>query len=207
MTKHNYTVPGINMLGTDRFIAPSVIEKASHNMASIDIYSKLLTERIIYCTEEISPELSSDITAALLYLDSLSHDPITLYINSPGGCVSSGLAIIDTMNLIQSPVHTVCMGVAASMASLILASGEKGHRRSLKHGTVMIHQPSTGIGYINTADLEIEQKEMSRVKKVTFQVLADATGKTLKQIYKDADRNKWFDAEEALEYGLIDEII
>ena len=166
----------------------------------------LLESRILFIGSELNPEMANTIVSALLYLDSISHDPIKLYINSPGGAVSAGYAIIDTMRMIESPVETVCVGMAASMAAVILASGEAGSRSALEHAEVMIHQPLGGAEG-QSADIEIAALHIKRVREKLYRSLSEATGTPMDKIAQDADRNYWMDAQEALNYGMIDRII
>jgi ATP-dependent Clp protease protease subunit len=169
-----------------------------------DIYSKLFEERIIFLSEEIRPDNANEIKAQLLYLDQISEDPIKFYIDSPGGEIYTGLGIIDTMNYVSSPIETVNVGLAASMAAVILACGDD--RKSLKHSRTMIHQPLGG-DWGQSSDVEITAKELSKIKKELYKILSEKTGKDLNQIEIDADRDYWMDAKEAKKYGLIDKII
>ena len=171
-----------------------------------DIYSRLLEQRIIFINGEINDTLSNLVISELLYLDSLNTNDIDIYINSPGGSVTSGLAIIDTMNFIKSDIRTTVTGIAASMASLILASGTKGKRYSLKNSEVMIHQPLGGASGQAT-DIEIQAKRIINKKKMLNKMLATLTNNSLKRIEKDTERDKYLSSIEAKEYGLIDNII
>lgn len=166
----------------------------------------LLKSRIVFIGETITLELSNTVVSALLYLDSQNHDPIKLYINSPGGVVSAGFAIIDTMRTIASPVETVCIGMATSMAAVILACGESGKRSILQNSEVMIHQP-LGNTEGQAADIAIVAKHIIKTKDKIYKLLSDKTGQTVKRIGHDADRNFWMDAEEAVKYGMVDRII
>jgi ATP-dependent Clp protease, protease subunit len=173
----------------------------------IDIYNRLYRERIIFLGKDIDDELANQIVAVMLYLD--SEDPgkdIVLYINSPGGSVTSGLAIYDTMQHIKSDVVTICVGLAASMGSFLLAAGTKGKRLALPHSRIMIHQPSGGTRG-QASDIEIEAREILRIRRQLNQVYADRTGQTLEKIEKDMDRDFFMSPEEAKEYGLIDRVI
>lgn len=166
----------------------------------------LLQSRIVFIGDTITPELSNTVVSALLYLDSENHEPIKLYINSPGGVVCAGFAIIDTMRMIASPVETVCVGMAASMAAVILACGEPGRRSLLQNSEVMIHQPLGGTEG-QAADIAIVAKHILKTKDKIYKMLSAMTGQTVKRIEHDADRNFWMDAEEAVKYGMADKII
>lgn len=174
---------------------------------NIDIYTRLLKDRIVFINGEIEDNLANSVIAQLLLLDAQdSKKDITVYINSPGGVVTSGLAIYDTMQHIKSDVSTICIGQAASMAAVLLSAGTKGKRYSLKNSRIMIHQILGGArGQLS--DLEINIKEMKRLSDVLNKILADATKKTIKQIEKDVNRDYYMSAEEALNYGLIDKVI
>ena len=166
----------------------------------------LLQSRIVFIGDTITPELSNTVVSALLYLDSENHEPIKLYINSPGGVVSAGFAIIDTMRMIASPVETVCVGMAASMAAVILACGEPGRRSLLQNSDVTIHQPLGGREG-QAADMAIVARHILKTKDAIYKMLSAMTGQTVKRIEHDADRNFWMDAEEAVKYGMADKII
>lgn len=173
----------------------------------IDIYNRLYRERIIFLGKDVDDELANQIIAVMLYLD--SEDPgkdIYLYINSPGGVVTSGMAIYDTMQHIKSDVVTICVGLAASMGSFLLAAGTKGKRLALPHSRIMIHQPSGGTRG-QASDIEIEAKEILRIRHQLNQIYADNTGNPIEKIEKDMDRDFFLSAEEAKEYGLIDQVI
>lgn len=185
---------------------PTIQETTNNGEKISDIFSKLLENRIIFINGEINDTLSNLVISELLYLDSISKNDIDVYINSPGGSVTSGLAIIDTMNFIKSDVRTIVTGLAASMAALILASGTKGKRLSLKNSEVMIHQPLGNMSGQAT-DIEIHSKRMMRKKKLLNEMLAKITNKQIKNIEKDTERDNFLSSKEALEYGLIDEII
>ncbi|HIK12941.1 MAG TPA: ATP-dependent Clp protease proteolytic subunit [Oscillatoriaceae cyanobacterium M33_DOE_052] len=173
----------------------------------IDIYNRLYRERIIFIPREIDDELANQVIAVMLYLDSEdSSKDIILYINSPGGYVTSGMAIYDTMQHIKSDVVTICVGLAASMGSFLLTAGSKGKRLALPHSRIMIHQPSGGTRGQAT-DIEIEAKEILRIRRQLNQIYADRTGQTLEKIEKDMDRDFFMSAYEAKEYGLIDRVI
>ena len=185
---------------------PYVIEQTGRGERSYDIYSRLLKDRIIFLGTEVDDNVANIITAELLFLE--SEDPekdIYLYINSPGGSVSAGMAIYDTMQYIKPDVATVCVGQAASMGAVLLSGGAKGKRSALSHARIMIHQPLGGFRG-QASDIDIHAKEMARVKKELNQLLAFHTGKNIKQIEKDTDRDNFMSALEAKEYGLIDSV-
>ena len=191
-------------------LIPSVIEKTKWWERAYDIYSRLLEDRIIFVGEQIHADMVNTIVAQLLYLEKKDPDKdIIMYINTPGGEVYSGMAIYDTMQYIKCDVSTVCIGLAASMGSLILAGGAKGKRFALPHGKIMIHQPLISGGGITgqATDIQIEAEEMMKVKSMLTEIMAKHTGKTVKKAGDDMERNKWMSAEEALDYGLIDKII
>lgn len=174
----------------------------------IDIYTRLNQERIIFLGQEVTDSLANSIVAAMLYLDSEDPSkPIYLYINSPGGSVTAGMAIYDTMQYIKSDVVTICVGLAASMGAFLLAAGTKGKRLALPHARIMIHQPLGGTGRRQATDIEIEAREILRVKRQLNEMLADRTGKPIEQIEKDTDRDYFMSAQEAADYGLIDRVI
>lgn len=186
------------------YVSPTVIEERQLNITSIDVFSRLMKDRIIFLGSDIDANVANIINAQLLYLDSLNNNDITLYINSPGGSVYDGLAIYDTIHMIKSPVKTICVGLAASMASILLACGSK--RYALPHSRIMIHQPLGGVKG-QASDIVIKANEITKIKEELNQILATKTGKSLDQIYKDTDRDYYMTAQEALEYGMIDEII
>ncbi|MFC1547708.1 ATP-dependent Clp endopeptidase proteolytic subunit ClpP [Candidatus Neomarinimicrobiota bacterium] len=191
----------------NNMLVPIVIESSSRGERAFDIYSRLLKERIIFLGTPIDDNISSLIIAQLLFLE--AEDPerdIFLYINSPGGIITSGMAIIDTMKFIKPDVATICMGQAASMAAIILASGAPGKRSALPNARVMIHQPAGGVEG-QASDIEIHAAEIVKLKKELTRILAKLTGQTVKRIEKDTDRNFFMSAEDAKEYGLIDELL
>lgn len=188
-------------------LVPSVVKQTPQGERGYDIYSRLLEDRVIMLDGEVNDASASLIVAQLLYLESVDPDKdICLYINSPGGSVSAGLAILDTMNFIKCDVSTVCIGLAASMGSLLLSAGTKGKRYILPNAEVMIHQPLGGIQGQAT-EIEITAQHILRTKKKLTQMLADACGKPFETLAGDMERDHWLSAEEALEYGIIDEII
>ena len=209
-TKHQ----GINSLAFDRYtaiansyISPTIIEERQLNVASMDVFSRLMMDRIIFLGLPVDDYVANIIQAQLLYLD--SADPgkdIHIYFNSPGGSVHAGLGIYDTMQFISSDVATICTGMAASMAAVLLCAGKKGKRSALKHSRIMIHQPAGGAQGV-AKDMEITLKEILKMKKELYQILADHTGQTFDKIEEDSDRDFWMTSYEAKEYGMIDEVL
>ena len=187
-------------------LIPTVIEKSSNGERAYDIYSRLLKNRIIILSGEINDNMSNSIVAQLLYLDSINNDDICIYINSPGGSITSGMAIYDTMNFISSKVSTICIGMAASMAAFLLSSGEKGKRYCLENAEVMIHQPLGG-AQGQATEIKIAAERILKLKKKLNTILALNTGKNIKKIEKDTERDYFMDSNEALEYGIIDEVL
>lgn len=188
-------------------LIPMVIETTSRGERAYDIYSRLLKDRIIILGSPINDMVAANIVAQLLFLESEDPDKdINLYINSPGGVVSAGMAIYDTMNYIKCDVATTCIGMAASMGAVLLTAGAKGKRAVLPNARVMIHQPLGGVQG-QASDIEIEAREIIRIKQSLSQILADNCGKPLDQILLDSDRNKWMDAEESVAYGAVDKVL
>jgi ATP-dependent Clp protease, protease subunit len=188
-------------------LIPYVVEQTGRGERSYDIYSRLLKDRIVFLGGQVTDDLANLITAQLLFLE--SEDPereINMYINSPGGSVTAGLAIYDTMQFVKPPVSTLCVGQAASMGSFLLAAGAKGRRYALPHSRILIHQLSGGFEG-QAADIEIQARETLRLKEIVNEVLSRHTGKSIKQIEKDTDRDNFMSAAQAVEYGLIDEVI
>ncbi|MEB3303386.1 MAG: ATP-dependent Clp protease proteolytic subunit [Cyanobium sp.] len=174
----------------------------------VDIYTRLGVERILFLGQEVSDAVANSLVAQMLYLDSDDNSkPIYLYINSPGGSVTAGLAIFDTMQYVKSDVVTICVGLAASMGAFLLAAGTKGKRLALPHSRIMIHQPLGGTSQRQASDIEIEAREILRIKDMLNQSMADMTGQPLEKITKDTDRDYFLSAAEAVEYGLIDRVI
>lgn len=187
-------------------IIPTVIEKNNNKEYAYDLYSRLLNDRIVFLNGEINDHVASIVVSELLYLDSLNHNDIYLYINSPGGSITSGMAIYDTMNYVKSDIKTICIGLSASMGAFLLSSGTKGKRCSLPNAEIMIHQPLGGTQGQAT-EIKIACEHILKIKKKLNQILASNTGKNIKVIEKDTERDNFMSAEEALNYGLIDEII
>lgn len=200
-TLHDYTSHMITGL------TPNIIEERPMNVAVMDVYSRLMMDRIIFLGYPINDEVANIVTAQLLFLDSTDRTrDINMYINSPGGGVYSGLGVYDTMQYVTPQVATICIGVAASMACVLLAAGTKGKRAALKHARIMMHQPSGAIGG-QASDIEITVAEIRKLKNELYEVINHHTGNPVKQIEKDFDRDKWMTAIEAKEYGLVDEVL
>ncbi len=187
-------------------LIPTVIEKSSYGERAYDIYSRLLKDRIIILCGEIDDVMANSIVAQLLYLDGLNHDDISVYINSPGGSITAGMAIYDTMNFIHSNVSTICIGMAASMAAFLLSSGDKGKRYCLANAEVMIHQPLGG-AQGQATEIKIAAERILKLKRKLNKILSINTGKNLKTIEKDTERDYFMDANEALKYGIIDAVL
>jgi ATP-dependent Clp protease protease subunit len=188
-------------------LIPYVIEQTSRGERSYDIYSRLLKDRIIFLGTAIDDDVANSVIAQILFLEADDPDKeIHLYINSPGGVVTAGLAILDTMNYVKAPVSTICVGQAASMGSLLLSAGAKGRRFSLPNSRIMIHQPSGGFQGQAT-DIEIHTKEILRMKESLNQILAKATGQDIERVRQDTERDFYMSGEQAKEYGLIDSVI
>lgn len=191
----------------DAYINPSIIEERKLNVAQMDVFSRLMMDRIIFLGVQIDDDVANIIIAQLLFLASV--DPkadISLYLNTPGGQVSSGLAIYDTMQLIQPDVATICTGMAASMGSVLLCAGEKGKRSALPHSRVMVHQPLGGVQG-QASDILIEAKEIEKIRTELFSIIAQHSGQPYEKVAADGERNFWMTAKEALEYGMVDQIL
>ena len=194
----------------DNSLVPYVIEQTSKGERSYDIFSRLLKDRIIFLGEDVNSTTASLVVAQLLFLESEDPDKeINLYINSPGGSVTDGLAIVDTMNYIKCPVTTTCIGLAASFGAVLLANGEKGKRYATPNAEILIHQPLIGGNGISgqTTDIKIHAEQMIKTRERLNKILSDRTGQPIERIMEDTERDHFMTAEEALEYGLIDEIL
>lgn len=187
-------------------LVPTVIEKNSHGERVYDIYSRLLKDRIIIISGEIDDASSNTVVAELLYLDSINHNDINIYINSPGGSVTAGMAIYDTMNFIESDVSTICVGMAASMGAFLLSSGKKGKRYALENSEIMIHQPLGGVQGQAT-EIKIAAERILKLKEKLNIILSKNTGKPLNQVEQDTERDYYLSSKEALDYGIIDKIL
>lgn len=189
------------------YISPTIIEERQLNIASMDVFSRLMMDRIIFLGVPIDDTVANIIQAQLLFLE--STDPskdIQIYLNSPGGHVHAGLGIYDTMQYISADVATICTGMAASMGAILLTAGAKGKRSALKHSRVMIHQPMGG-AQGQASDIEITAREILKIKAELYNIISEHTGKSVKQIEKDSDRDYWMTSDEALKYGMIDEVL
>ncbi|MCK3682554.1 ATP-dependent Clp endopeptidase proteolytic subunit ClpP [Maribellus sp. YY47] len=201
MTLHRYN----SMYGA--YISPTIIEERQLNVASMDVFSRLMMDRIIFLGVPIDDTVANIIQAQLLFLE--STDPskdIQIYFNSPGGSVYAGLGIYDTMQYITANVATICTGMAASMAAVLMTAGAKGKRSALKHSRIMIHQPMGG-AQGQASDIEITAREIKKIKNELYSIIAEHSGQTFEQIEKDSDRDYWMTAQEAVDYGMIDEIL
>lgn len=187
-------------------LVPTIIEKNETGERAYDIYSRLLKDRIIILNGEITDNSSNIVVAQLLYLDSLNNDDISLYINSPGGSITAGMAIFDTMNFIKSDISTICVGMAASMAAFLLSSGEKGKRYILPNAEVMIHQPLGG-AQGQATEIKIAAERILKLKKKLNKILSDNTGKDIDIIDNDTERDYFMDSDGALNYGIVDKIL
>ena len=201
MTMHRY------QSALDAYINPTILEERRLNVASMDVFSRLMMDIIIFLGVPIDDDVANIVTAQLLFLASNdSSSDISLYLNTPGGHVSSGLAIYDTMQLIEPDVATICTGMAASMGSVLLCAGAAGKRSALPHSRVMIHQPLGG-AQGQASDILIAAQEIEKIKKELYSIISEHSGQPLEKIYADGDRDFWMNAKEALEYGMVDEIL
>ncbi len=202
---------GISSLSLDRYVnaslTPYIIEERSLNVAQMDVFSRLMMDRIIFLGTAINDQVANIVQAQLLFLESVdSKKDIQIYMNSPGGSVYAGLGIYDTMQVVAPDVATICTGMAASMAAVLLCAGQKGKRTALKHSRVMIHQPMSG-AQGQVADMEIALKETQKVRDELYNILAEHSGNTYDRIKADSDRDYWMTSSEAREYGMVDEIL
>ena len=187
-------------------LIPNVLEKTHDGERVYDLYSRLLKDRIIMLSGEINDDTSNTVIMQLLYLDSISHEDINIYINSPGGSITSGMAIYDTMNFIKSDVSTICVGMAASMAAFLLSSGKKGKRFALKNSEIMIHQPLGG-AHGQATEIKIAAERILKLKNKLNKILSKNTNQSIKKIENDTERDNFMDSNEALKYGIIDKIL
>jgi len=188
-------------------MTPNIIEERSLNVAVMDVYSRLMMDRIIFLGYPINDEIANIVTAQLLFLDSTDRQrDINMYINSPGGSVYAGLGVYDTMQYVGPDIATICIGVAASMACVLLGAGTKGKRAALRHSRIMMHQPSGGVGG-QASDIEITVAQVRKLKQELYEVVAQHSGQTLERIAADFDRDYWMTAQEAKDYGLVDEVL
>lgn len=191
---------------SDSYISPTILEERQLNVTQMDVFSRLMMDRVIFLGTEVNDYTANVIQAQLLYLDSMDSDKdIHIYLNTPGGSVYAGLGIYDTMQFVKSKVATICTGLAASMGAVLLVAGEQGMRAALPHSRVMIHQPLGGIQG-QASDIEITAKEILKLKDELYTIISDHSGQTVEQIQRDADRDHWMTAQEALDYGMIDKV-
>lgn len=189
------------------YVNPTIIEERQLNAVCMDVFSRLMMDRILFIGDEIDDNLANILTAQMLFLDNNEDEkPISMYINSPGGVVSAGLGIYDTMQYISTPVHTICTGMAASMASVLLVAGEKDNRFALPHSRIMIHQPMGG-AYGQASDIEISCNEITKIKKELCEIIAKHSEQDVEKILEDCERDYWMTSMEAKEYGMIDEVL
>lgn len=192
---------------TSSYISPTIIEERQLNVAQMDVFSRLMMDRIIFLGTQVDDYTANVIQAQLLYLDSAEPGKdISIYINSPGGSVYAGYGIYDTMQFISSDVATICTGMAASMAAVLLVAGTKGKRSALKHSRVMVHQPLGG-AQGQASDIEITAREILKIKKEIYTIIADHSGQPYEKVLKDGDRDFWMTSDEALQYGMIDQVL
>lgn len=199
----------ISSLNFEKYVSsltPYITEERKLNVAQMDVFSRLMMDRIIFIGTPIDDQVANIVQAQLLFLESVDSRDIRIYINSPGGMVYAGLGIYDTMQMIKPKVGTTCTGMAASMAAILLCAGNKGNRSSLKHSRVMIHQP---IGNVEgqASDIEISAREIKKIKNELYEIISKHTGRSLERIEKDSDRDHWMTSNEAKDYGMIDEVI
>ncbi|MBO5001231.1 MAG: ATP-dependent Clp endopeptidase proteolytic subunit ClpP [Prevotella sp.] len=195
------------MAANAQYINPYILEERKLNVTQMDVFSRLMMDRVIFLGTQIDDYTANVLQAQLLYLEMDNPESdITIYINSPGGSVSAGLGIYDTMQFIKSDVGTVCVGMAASMAAVLLVAGQEGKRYSLPHSRIMIHQPIGGVQG-QASDIEIEAREIMKYKKLLYQIISDHSHTPFDKVWADSDRNYWMSAEEAKEYGMIDEVM
>ena len=190
-----------------QYLNPYILEERQLNVTQMDVFSRLMMDRIIFLGTEISDYTANTIQAQLLYLDSIdSSKEISIYLNSPGGSVTAGLGIYDTMQFISSPVATICTGMAASMAAVLLVAGQEGKRSALPHSRVMIHQPLGGVQG-QASDIEITAREIQKMKKELYTIISDHSHTPFDKVWADSDRDYWMSAQEAKEYGMIDQVL
>ncbi len=188
-------------------LTPYIIEERPLNVASMDVFSRLMMDRIIFLGEPINDYVANIVTAQLLFMESTDRTrDVQMYINSPGGSVYAGLGVYDTMQIVNPDIATICTGIAASMATVLMCAGTKGKRTALRHSRIMMHQPSSAIGGQAT-DITITVKEIQRVKRDLYSIIAEHTGQTEERVAKDSDRDFWMSADEAMEYGIVDEVL
>lgn len=186
---------------------PNIVEERQLNMSVLDVYSRLMMDRIIFLGGDVNGDRMDTIVAQMLFLDSLNNEPIHLFINSGGGECYSGLELVSVMRYIKSPVHTTVLGIAASMAAVIASSGEKGHRKALPYSRFMVHQPSSGVNYSTFRDQQIHLKEMESLRQDLYEILSQNSGQTMEEIERLCDRDNWMKPDEAIRLGFLDGVV
>lgn len=187
--------------------SPNIVEERQLNVTVIDVYSRLMMDRVIFLSGEVNGDKMDTIVAQMLFLESLNHDPINLFINSGGGECYSGLELVSVMRYIKSPVYTTVLGLAASMGAVIASNGEKGHRKALPYSRFMVHQPSSGVGYSTFRDQQIHLREMESLKQDLYEVLSQNSGQPVEEIERLCDRDNWMKPQEAIRLGFLDEVV
>ena len=187
--------------------SPNIVEERQLNVTVIDVYSRLMMDRVIFLSGEVNGDKMDTIVAQMLFLESLNHDPINLFINSGGGECYSGLELVSVMRYIKSPVYTTVLGLAASMGAVIASNGEKGHRKALPYSRLMAHQPSSGVGYSTFRDQQIHLREMESLKQDLYEVLPQNSGQPVEEIERLCDRDNWMKPQEAIRLGFLDEVV
>lgn len=187
--------------------SPNIVEERQLNVTVIDVYSRLMMDRVIFLSGEVNGDKMDTIVAQMLFLESLNHDPINLFINSGGGECYSGLELVSVMRYIKSPVYTTVLGLAASMGAVIASNGEKGHRKALPYSRFMVHQPSSGVGYSTFRDQQIHLREMESLKQDLYEVLSQNSGQPVGEIERLCDRDNWMKPQEAIRLGFLDEVV
>ena len=187
--------------------SPNIVEERQLNVTVIDVYSRLMMDRVIFLSGEVNGDKMDTIVAQMLFLESLNHDPINLFINSGGGECYSGLELVSVMRYIKSPVYTTVLGLAASMGAVIASTGEKGHRKALPYSRFMVHQPSSGVGYSTFRDQQIHLREMESLKQDLYEVLSQNSGQPVEEIERLCDRDNWMKPQEAIRLGFLDEVV
>ena len=187
--------------------SPNLVEERQLNVTVIDVYSRLMMDRVIFLSGEVNGDKMDTIVAQMLFLESINHEPINLFINSGGGECYSGLELVSVMRYIKSPVYTTVLGLAASMGAVIASNGEKGHRKALPYSRFMVHQPSSGVGYSTFRDQQIHLREMESLKQDLYEVLSQNSGQPVEEIERLCDRDNWMKPQEAIRLGFLDEVV
>lgn len=187
--------------------SPNIVEERQLNVTVIDVYSRLMMDRVIFLSGEVNGDKMDTIVAQMLFLESINHEPINMFINSGGGECYSGLELVSVMRYIKSPVYTTVLGLAASMGAVIASNGEKGHRKALPYSRFMVHQPSSGVGYSTFRDQQIHLREMESLKQDLYEVLSQNSGQPVEEIERLCDRDNWMKPQEAIRLGFLDEVV